>query len=121
MNSPHGGTIVIGIDKGGTIKGINQEYSRANKQRCDWDSYSMWLCQRLDRALDAPAAFSLFEVTKYVEDNCEICAISVRPSPTPVFVNKEFYVRNGAISEPKVGRDLLSYCSRRWKNLDVNH
>ena len=75
----------------------------------------MWLSSKLSAAFDTRTPFDFFDLSRFVEDDHDVCVIYVKPSVTPVFLaNGAFYVRVGAMNRPQTGHDLLAYCFRRF-------
>jgi hypothetical protein len=113
MNSKLGGNVLVGIADDGTFVGIESEYGIVNKQKKDWNAFELWLSSALRSGL-SDNAFENFALARYREQEKDICLINVRPSPLPVFVEKEFYVRIGNKSDPLYAIELMQYWSTRW-------
>jgi predicted HTH transcriptional regulator len=114
MNSREGGNVMIGIDDDRTIVGIQGEYALVDPQSANWDGYDRYLTNVLTDRLDVPSPFLFFTVARYHEQGKDVCAIHVRPSDLPVFLEDQLYVRVGAQNKPIKGRGLLSFVADRW-------
>jgi hypothetical protein len=117
MNSRGGGTVCIGIEDGGKIVGVDREYAAVNPNSPTWDGYRLYLGDVLHAHLDVDSPFRFFTVTRYHEQDKEICVIHVEPSDRPVFVDDVLYVRVEAQNRPLKGREVLSYSADRWSRL----
>ncbi len=114
MNSREGGILLIGVTNSGEFVGIENEYGFVNKQRADFDSYSMWLNSVIVANLKVHAALNYFTISRARESNKDICVISVQPAEMPVFLDKAFYVRQGSQNSPLDGHDMLAFITTRW-------
>ena len=114
MNSSGGGTLIVGIEDGGNIVGVEREYAKVNPNSPNWDGYRLYLTDVLISHLDVDSPFRFFGVTRYHEQDKDICVIHVEPSDRPVFVEDVLYVRVEAQNRPLKGREVLSFAAHRW-------
>ncbi len=116
MNSEKGGTLLIGVSDDGYIVGINDEYEIVNKQKKNWDGYELFLTHLLLGCLSLDSSFNYFEIIRHTVDGKDICCIMIKPTPEPVYVNGEMYVRVGNHINKMSVPDAIAYVKRRWKN-----
>ena len=119
MNSREGGTLLIGVNDKREYVGIEHEYAFVNKQRADFDSYSMWLNSVIVSSLDVRAALNYFTISRAREKDKDICAIYVQPAEMPVFLGNSFYVRQGSQNSQLSGHDMLAFIATRWSWLNT--
>lgn len=118
LNSEHGGTLLIGVNDDGSIRGIEADYSAWSKQedRCR-DKYELWLMKLLQDAYGKQFGHCI-RVTFHAEDGKDVCRIRVAPAPKPVFVkegnDERFYVRTGNSSPWLKLSEALDYIKTRW-------
>lgn len=117
LNSETGGTLLIGIDDGGAVIGIEPDYQTLGKKK-DRDGYENFLTSIL---LDNCGRESspLLRITFHKVNGKDVCQISVRPSPKPIFVqddrDERFFIRAGNSTRLLSTREALEYCKMRWK------
>jgi V8-like Glu-specific endopeptidase len=114
MNSRQGGSILIGVSNDRKFVGVESEYSLVNEQRADWDSYAMWLNDKIATSLDVRAAIDYFSIVRFSEEKKDVCAVHVQPADMPVFLDGSFYVRSGSQNKPLSAHDMLTYVANRW-------
>ena len=114
MNSRQGGSILIGVSNDRKFVGVESEYVLVNEQRADWDSYAMWLNDKITTSLDVRAAIDYFSIVRFTEEKKDVCAVHVQPADMPVFLDGAFYVRSGSQNQPLSAHDMLTYVANRW-------
>ena len=114
MNSATGGSLLIGVADDGRVSGINAEYERADKSKPHWDGYHLHLRNMLRSRISIENPFKYYSITKHVVDGRDICRITVKPSPAPVYIDKHLYVRSGNQTLEMRGPDLVEYVRTRW-------
>lgn len=110
-----GGTLIIGVDDGGNILGLEKDMQTLPKQNID--GFELHLRQIIKKYLG-----DNFE--KYIKvsfpkvDGKEICLVQVSKSGKPVFITSEgsegFFVRNGNASIPKNRKEQSEYEKLHW-------
>ncbi len=117
LNSEMGGTLLIGVEDDGTIRGIQDDYRGLPVEQHNRDRYEQRLRQVLNTALGKEFG-PYVKVTFYEIEGRDVCRVTVAPSPAPVFAtegNKDmFYVRSGNTSQPLSLREAVSYIRSRW-------
>lgn len=91
-----GGTLLIGVDDGGKLVGLADDYRSLGKQ--DRDGFELHL-QALVRDLGESAASSFLTVNFHEVDGQDICQVTVEPSDHRIYVEHQneasFYLRVG--------------------------
>lgn len=116
LNSPVGGTLLIGVADNGEIIGLEKDYQTLKKQ--DHDGFEQAIMTSISNNLGAdlcPYVHVLF----YVIDGKDVCRLIVSPSKKPVFLDQgnspKFYVRTGGATRDLNIQEALDYVSVRWK------
>ncbi len=117
LNSANGGALLTGIDDSGAIVGLQHDYKTLGKKQ-DRDGYENFLTTLL---LDAYGKDSspLIRITFHQLDGKDVCRITVKPSPKPVFVKDDkgehLFIRTGNSSRMLTTKEAVEYCKMRWK------
>jgi predicted ATPase len=116
-NSYNGGTLIIGVDNKANVVGLSKaEYSAANKQRADTDSYELWIRGKIETSTRAEDVMELLDFRFETLNGKEVCVIQINPSHRAIYWNDELYVRSGNKSQKLKTRAALSYIEKRWSN-----
>lgn len=113
-----GGTLLLGVDDDGTIRGLADDF--AVVPRGDRDGFELWLrtllAERLGRAVTADVG-----VTFEAIDGRDVCRVDVAPAARPVFVGAsggpktaDFHLRVGNTTRKLLTDEVLDYQARRW-------
>jgi len=117
LNSEKGGRLLIGIDDGGNVVGIEQDYNTLVRK--DRDGYEGYLTNLLLDAFGKELCLWL-QISFHEFEQKVICQITARPSPRPVFVTDDkaehLYVRTGNSTRLLSTREAIEYCKVRWKD-----
>ena len=114
MNSK-GGVLIIGVEDDGTIRGIAEDYETLHKQ--SKDGFELHLRNIIQHTFGG--AFSQLVEIRFVSDKGkDVCIVTIQPSPSPVWVQKEgrndFYVRSGNLTRPFDNKETAEYIKMRW-------
>jgi uncharacterized membrane protein YeaQ/YmgE (transglycosylase-associated protein family) len=114
----NGGTLLIGVDDGGKVLGLDHDYQLVRKP--DRDRYELWLSDLMVACLGQANA-ALMATSFATVDGRDVCRLDIPPAPTPVFVNTpkgprtaDFYVRMGNSTRHLLTDEVLEYQTRRW-------
>lgn len=113
LNSREGGTLIIGVQDDGTVRGLAQDYVHANKQKANQDGYTLWLDDTLGNQLGNQWR-NLWSITFHQVDGHEVCRIRVQPAPEPVYLNGDLYVRGNQGKKKLTAQESIVYISQRW-------
>lgn len=117
LNSEHGGTLLIGVADDGTMLGLDHDY-RTFKDRQNRDGYEQFLTNLLFNAYGYDRS-PYVRITFHSVQEKQVCRITVRPSPTPVWVKvdnmEQFYVRTQNSSRALTAREAVDYIKHRWR------
>lgn len=115
LNSDDGGELFIGVDDARNVIGLSHDYQTVRPQ--NRDGFETFLAKLLLDACGRDlSSFIRFEFP--IMDRQEICRVSIRPAPRPVFVKVEsqqhFYLRVGNSTNQLLMADAFAYCNIRW-------
>lgn len=109
-----GGTLLIGVDDSGNVLGLTRDYDTFSqgKGRDRFQSHLMNLV----------AAKLAVEICQYINlkvascNGLDVCQISIKPSPKPVFVGKEkeVFIRRGNATVPLDTEQFFNYSRLHW-------
>ena len=112
MNT-QGGTIFLGVMDDKKIVGINDEYFLANLHKQNWDGYHLNLVDRLlSLSLKNSSTYCKFERITIIDK--DICRVIVKPTPDPVYINKQFFVREGPRTRLLIDEEKDDYIAKHW-------
>ncbi|MBP5320774.1 MAG: putative DNA binding domain-containing protein [Kiritimatiellae bacterium] len=114
MNSRNGGTLLIGVEDDGTIRGIEQEYAEIDRSKSNWDGYQLFLSNMLRAKLTCKNAIMHYQIERHFARDHEICLIRISPGIEPTYIDKRFYVRTNNQTVEMLGPDLISYVQSRF-------
>jgi hypothetical protein len=111
-----GGFLVIGVNDAGEVLGLEPDYKTLSK-RPDRDGYQQFLITLISNTL-GKSACALLTISFHPVSGKEVCVVSVRPSPSPVYVKDGqqecFYLRTGNSTQALGTRESVSYAKTRW-------
>jgi hypothetical protein len=118
LNSRSGGTLLIGVEDDGTIRGLDEDYAVTKPKRLDQsraDAYFLWLGSLLLGAF-GNEFISCLRITPHQIEGEDIAQVVVDPAPWPAFAGKEeqFFARVGSSSVPLTPRQAAEYVRKRW-------
>jgi cation-transporting ATPase E len=117
-----GGTLLIGVNDAGAPLGLAEDYAMLS--RPDRDGFERHLMQLLAAGLGGHVRRFLTVDFAVINGN-EVCALSVRPSDGPVYVQDgseaRLYVRTGNATTPMALNDAVSYVGTRWPGQTTGH
>lgn len=114
LNSPTGGTLLIGVQDDGSICGVEGEYALVDRGKKNWDGYQLYLANILRAKLDASNAFLHYSMERRPIHGHDVCLIRISPSQVPVYVAKRLYVRTLNQTVEMLGPDLVDYVQHRF-------
>lgn len=108
-----GGTLVIGVDDAGQVRGLDDDLQHMKAP--DLDRYELWLHDHLTRVLGAPAT-ALLRVSFPVVHGRPVCRVDAAPARRPVFVRGKgeqvaFYARLGNSTRELGVADAIDYAA----------
>lgn len=105
-----GGTLIIGVDDGGNILGLDRDYNTLNKH--DKDGFQLALNNIINTYLGKDVWLDINIVPC---DDKEVCVIKANPSKRSIFVKnegkEEFYIRRGSSTTPLSFSEMEKYIS----------
>lgn len=116
LNSEYEGVLLIGVDDQRNPIGLMHDYRTVRPQ--NRDGFQTFLTNLILEACGKDLN-SFIRVDFPVVGGYEICRVSIRPAPRPVFVAvgnlQHFYLRTGNATNPLLMADAFAYCKVRWK------
>lgn len=95
MNSKLGGSIYLGVKNDKTIVGLEKDFEEVNSQKGDSDGLDLFISDKIKNKLGSDS-FNLYHIVHFIIDDKPICEIKVESSRKPIFMDTEFYTRNGS-------------------------
>lgn len=115
LNSEKGGTLLIGVDDGGQVVGLQPDCNSLVKKNLD--GYENFLTDLLLNACGKDSSLFIHITFHQIQDK-DVCRVVVKPSPRPVFVSEDkaehLYIRTGNSTRLLSTREALEYCRNRW-------
>lgn len=114
LNSAEGGVVVVGVENGtNKVVGLADDYKAANPQKQDRDGYELWLRDVIGASLGQAAGVNV-TVAFHSIGGQDVCRITVRPAPAPVYLNGDLYVRIGNAKKKLSAQQAMAYVKQRW-------
>ena len=111
-----GGTLLIGVDDGATVIGLQHDYQTVHKK--DRDGYELFLHDLLLNNVGKDLTPQL-GITFHSLDGKDLCRVAIQPSPRPVFIKEgqfeHLYIRTGNSTRLLTTKEAIDYCKARWK------
>jgi ActR/RegA family two-component response regulator len=118
LNSEDGGVLLIGVDDARNPIGLLPDYRTVRPQNSD--GFEAFLTKLLLESCGKDLS-SCLRIDFPIVDGQEICRVSVRPAPHPVFIRvdniEHFYLRTGNSTNQLLMTDAFAYCRVRWSTL----
>jgi hypothetical protein len=113
LNSREGGSVLIGVAADGTVVGLADDYTAVNPQKPGRDSYELFLRDLIGNHLGREHTDS-FAVSFHTIAGRDVCRICVRPAAKPVYLNGDFYLRDGNKKSKLKAKEATEYIKTRW-------
>jgi hypothetical protein len=116
LNSPIGGTLLIGVADNGDVIGLEKDYQTLKKP--NQDGFEQTVMAAIASNLGADLC-QFVHVLFHVIDDKEVCRLIVSPAKRPVFLDQnntpKFYVRTGGGTRDLNIQEALDYVHGRWQ------
>jgi Schlafen, AlbA_2 len=114
MNSSRGGDIIIGVENDtGAIIGLARDYEAVDPKKKNRNGYELWLRNVIASALGADVT-AFYETSIHRLEGKDIMLIHVDPAPKPIYLDGDFYIRDGNGKRKLKAVDAMSYIKQRW-------
>ena len=114
MNSPEGGTVIVGVDdKTGKVVGLADDFVAANSSKPNRDGYALWLSQKLDTLGKENSSY--YDLFFHTVEGKEVCRIVVKPAAHPVYWDGHLHMRGSAGKKKLNAQETVAYLKQRWK------
>ena len=116
-----GGTLLIGVNDGGEVLGLENDYGTFDEG--DKDRFELHLRGLITNAFGANFAAAHVKIRFPIVDDCEICQIEIQPVEDPLVLNvadkhgnkiEKFYVRSGNSSQEMPLSEMGAYFKHRF-------
>lgn len=118
LNSPKGGTLLIGVADNGEILGLEKDYQTLKKP--GQDGFEQAVMTVITTNIGADLC-GFVHILFHVIDNKDVCRLITSPATRPVFLNQggspKFFVRTGGATRDLNIQEALDYIRGRWKQL----
>lgn len=115
LNSPRGGTLLIGVADNGDIIGLENDYQTLKKT--NQDGFEQALMTAVSAHLGADIC-PFIHVLFHVIDAKAVCRVIISPSSRPVFLEQgntpRFFARTGGGTRELNVQEALAYVPGRW-------
>jgi len=113
MNSK-GGLLLIGVDNGARIIGLEDDLKNADPMKPNKDGYELFLRNSINSSISG-SAMTFYDI-EFVRsrDVKDICKIDIKAASKPVYFKGMFYVRNGNQTRLLTTQDAVDYISENW-------
>ena len=105
-----GGTVLIGVDNSGNIKGIQSDLAILPNQ--NKDEFELKIRNAIRDRFN-PTPTGLIEITFHDLPEGSVCRIDAKSTKTPTYFDNHLYVRNGNQTEEKTGHELTMWIQQR--------
>jgi hypothetical protein len=120
FGNSQGGTLLIGVDDAGGIRGLGPDLESLGG--ADRDKFELHLRSVLNKSLGGSFVATRVQVRFPVVNGLEICRVDVEPSSKPIVIEvtekagpaQRFYVRSGNRSEPLSLVEMNTYVKERF-------
>jgi hypothetical protein len=112
----NGGVLLIGVGDKGEVLGLEKDYATLSK-RPDRDGYQQFLVNLYSVSLGHDIG-SCISIAIHQSKGRDVCALSVRTSPRPVWVEdgilRRFYARSGNTTQELNAEEAAGYIKTKW-------
>lgn len=116
LNSPVGGTLLVGVADNGEIVGLSHDYQTLKKP--DQDGFEQTLMTAVSNNLGADLCPLLHVLFHKLGDH-DVCRVIISPASRPVFLTQsgtpKLFVRTGGATRDLNIQEALEYVAGRWK------
>ena len=117
LNSEDGGVLLIGVDDGGKVVGLRQDFGTLKRK--DRDGFENFLTTLLLDAFGKDVS-PCIHIDFHSSDGEDVCRVTVNAAPRAVFVSdsgggEHLYIRTGNSTRLLSTREGIEYCKVRWK------
>jgi hypothetical protein len=113
-----GGVLVLGVEDGGKILGLDVDYKTLSKRQ-DKDGYEQFLVNLVSATMGRVAC-ACVRIGFCSRDGNEVCIVFTTESPRPVYVEEgtqtRFYFRVGNTTQELSTKDSVEYIKTRWRD-----
>lgn len=112
LNSSYGGSILLGVRDNGEIRGLKNDISVIDEKATNPDKLELAITSKIKDTFNGSSIDLI--TTNFIELKEDyVCEIKISPSSKPVFIHKEFYIRNGTQANTLKAEELFDLMKKR--------
>lgn len=113
LNSPAGGTVLLGIQDNGDVIGVNDEYPLADARQPTRDKYELALRNMVRDGIGAQFT-TFYDILFHELAGKDVCQLKIRPATQPAYAAGDLYVRDGNSKKKLTVQEGIVYLRQRW-------
>ena len=113
LNSKYGGSIFLGVKDNGEIVGLEKDY-KVSVRKENQDGFELCLTNKIKESFGGYSVDGISLLFHSIHEK-PICEIRVTPNSKPVFLQKEYYIRNGTQSTLLKNEEFYVLLNQRRK------
>ena len=110
-NSHPGGTLIIGVDDNLSVTGLEEDFKDKRKSRDRWEQYIVDIIKDKFNKDFQPQWLNQYFMD--ISDKT-IFVIDILPNTKPIFIDKQFYVRTGNVTQLLEFESVLKFIRDRF-------
>jgi len=110
-NSRPGGTLIIGVDDNLSVTGLEEDFKDKKKSRDRWEQYIVDIIESKFKSDFQPQWLNQYFID--ISDKT-IFVIDILPNKKPIFLDKQFFVRTGNITQLLEGESVPKFIRNRF-------
>lgn len=106
LNSEYGGSILLGVNDKGGIRGLLKDFEYCNPQKSNYDACDLSISSKIKSTFSS----KILEFIKIIPvelDEKTICEIKISPSKTPIFFNGNYILRQGTKAQLLTSQEMV--------------
>lgn len=112
LNSSYGGSIILGVRDNGEIRGLKNDMTVIDEKSTHSDKLELAITSKIKETFNG-SSIDLISISFIEIEKKYVCEIKISPSSKPVFINKEFYIRNGTQADTLKPEELFDLMKKR--------
>lgn len=113
LNSPAGGTVLLGVKDDGEVIGVQDEYLLADARQPTRDKYELALRNMVRDGIGAQFT-TFYDILFHQLEGKEVCQLKIRPATQPAYAAGELYVRDGNSKKRLTAQESKAYIGQLW-------
>jgi DNA modification methylase len=114
LNSKYGGSIYLGVKDNGSIRGLKKDIETVDPRKKNKDGLELAITSKVKDTFGG-SIIDLVSVYFFEIESLQIAEIKVSPAEKPIFIDNDFYVRNGTQALSLKPKELFDLMKKRRK------